>query len=510
MAFENLAQHLGGYSQGMLQAAIAGREQAMNEQNMRLQQPLQMAQLWTDAMGQMHEIEQQEKRLALDAENAKSANILSAARADQIRQETLTHVLGREDYLSLQKYAADQGDAEAQAAWFNLQRAGEMKPHELQAAKENALLIVANRRQAEVEADIAESTQKAAEELIRIGRDTAAEELKLAMEEAKNAPEKLRGLKAKNVLLEAQGEAAKTQSDLYKIQLEDIHEFNEKGFEGNFKDPQFAQNVVDYHHSKEGLNNLKNAQEAIKKLGPNPSVVDIQGVLARNLDPRWMGFMTAVAGKRDSSAKTPLQYWDETVFHREKVLFQEIEMARKLVEMRTAEGNKESDAGLHDLYVGMYKYKNVASMKPFVLDAVRAGQLDIEGARAIFSRVENHPDILGWNRSHGGLASHPSRMSFPGAVITQFVPEDVWADVSAGIVGAVQTIPGATASVPPTGQVDLLGFSFSSPPPQSPISMYRGDWQSMPTRAVPPPGEEYDSIPPGSDTGLWTPQRFDR
>ena len=111
MAFENLAQHLGGYSQGMLKAAIAGREQAMNEQNMRLQQPLQMAQLWTDAMGQMHEIEQQEKRLALDTENAKSANILNAARADQIRQETLTHVLGREDYLSLQKYAADQGDA---------------------------------------------------------------------------------------------------------------------------------------------------------------------------------------------------------------------------------------------------------------------------------------------------------------------------------------------------------------------------------------------------------------
>ena len=108
MVFENLGQHLGGYSQGMLQAAIAGREQALKEKNMQLQAPLQIAQTLSQGLGQWAQIDQGQQELKIAESRAASGNMLDAANASRIREETLTHVMGRDTMLRLQELEASE------------------------------------------------------------------------------------------------------------------------------------------------------------------------------------------------------------------------------------------------------------------------------------------------------------------------------------------------------------------------------------------------------------------
>ena len=117
MAFENLAQTMGGYSGQMLQAAIAAREQNMKERNMRLQAPLAMAKTFTGALGQWQDLEH--KR-----------NILSEQKQTNSRERQLMDLKILKETID-SKHWAEFSQLNLDERNFVLQNQKDKAPHEL-------------------------------------------------------------------------------------------------------------------------------------------------------------------------------------------------------------------------------------------------------------------------------------------------------------------------------------------------------------------------------------------
>ena len=143
MVFENLGQHLGGYSQGMLQAAIAGREQALKEKNMQLQAPLQIAQTLTQGLGQWAQLDQAQQQIKLqearDKTSAKASTASAAldmAQVGQIEENVRDQVLGRDMRQKLLAYEVDAKGLDNDVMVFEFQKGQALYQEWLTAAPE--------------------------------------------------------------------------------------------------------------------------------------------------------------------------------------------------------------------------------------------------------------------------------------------------------------------------------------------------------------------------------------
>jgi len=200
MAFENLAQTMGGYSGQMLQAAIAAREQNMKERNMRLQAPLAMAQTFTGALGQWQDLEH--KR-----------NILSEQKLTNEKERRLMDLRILKETIEAKTFAEFlQLDLDTQN--FVLQNKKNLAPHQL--AEQIARASEAKRSTA-----YNLKMEDVREEVERSGLDFAKENLTKLQNTNKREPWEL-------ALLGYQVESARVGDTQTKQKYEDWTEFREK------------------------------------------------------------------------------------------------------------------------------------------------------------------------------------------------------------------------------------------------------------------------------------------
>lgn len=294
MAFENLAQGMGNYSGQMLQAAIAARESALKEQNMRLQAPLAMAQTVQNAMGQWQQLDAQKEAQSMAR---KELTLKTEAHAMDMRTAESNLVgasIGQERMRGLM-------DAEIMAANLGNDVLSAELQQLLQQTKNLVDMTPLQVQQLQVAIDAGLEQVKAAKATNNFNEATESTRAALADAGLGIEQQRLKNLESTGELNSANLLLLNSQVEMTEIERDALYTFMES-HEGNTPEMYELTQRLKLSNPHQQAYNVRTALAAIE----NPTTADIYRVLAKNFDPAFLGAITSISTSRKTTSGTPI------------------------------------------------------------------------------------------------------------------------------------------------------------------------------------------------------------
>lgn len=450
MAFENLGQHLGGYSGQMLQAAIAAREQSMKEKNMRLQAPLALAQTLTGAMSQWQNIEAQKHQQKVTDDKMTMAQELHGYQVKMANEEVQAMQFGNDrmsKFLQLELDAAGLNNEELTGRIAALRQATQftkdMQPDQLA------------RLRAEIDNTIAQG--KLLKDEHRFNKRTEnwrANAVELGVEKLWK---EIDGLDAKEGLTLAQAahyEAASkmtvAQYDAFLLEKDSLQKFVDT-YEVT---PEVYEKMQQWAHSNPWKTTAEIQQKIndLKAKGIPITAQTLLEVISSHYDPAQLAFMTQLAASagRQTGKTGREKAWSMINAYASRLISMN---ASSATAMRALEGNAD-----------MANEYAAAGLQVTQGNAAAAKFIGISGL--VMKRADGDKSTMPLGEEHFGALASFILGNYDNILNETATAETIWTEFSA----LANIAPGRknpyAGELPEVNMGAMFGFPYTGPQPQ--------------------------------------------